>query len=1197
MGPEKTDSATEVKRLQRCISDLVSVLALPAVWSDSEPNRILDTFLDTLLVMLDLDFLYARVRLDSHEAPIDALRTAPLFGTSQSREDLRGALNQWPGEIAQQSPEKVFRHLGEQDVLVFPTRLGTEGDLGLIVAGSQRAGFPEQTESLVLSVAANQLAIGLQQAFRLNERKRVADELDRRVAERTRELAEANKELQLQVGLLQHLPVSAWTLKPDGTPDFVNRVWLEFSGQTLDFVRSSPEAWMTAVHPEDREAALRAFWEGVRTGQGFAFETRSLSAQDGSYRWHLQQAVVLRDAEGKVLKFVGTTTDIDDQKRAVEALRASEANLRRVIDTIPSLSWCNLPDGPNEFLSKGWHDYTGMSPEEAHGWGWSASFHPDDLPPLMNRWQELLVSGEPGEIEARIRRHDGEYRWFLIRVAPFRDESGAILRWYGTSTDIHDRKLAEEALRASEAQLRQIIDSTPGLLGVLSPAGEVEFVSRQNLDYFGLAPEQLKGWRTIDIVHPDDLPRAIAKFTHSLTTGTPFFDEHRYRRADGEYRWFDVQVYPARDTQGRITRWFTFSIDVHDRKLAEEALRASETNLRQTVNSIPGLICTMNPAGEIEELNRPLLEYFGKTPEELRGWRMTDAVHPDDLPEVIKAYTYSITNGTPYEIEHRCRRADGVYRWFQVRASAVRDADDRITGWYVLLTDIEDRKRAEDALRASETSLREILDSIPGLVCTLSPAGEMEVTNRPFLQYFGTTFEELKDWGNSDAVQPDDMPGVVLEFTNSITTGAPYYTEHRCRRADGVYRWFQNSARPMRDTEGRITRWYCLITDIDDRKRAEDELKRSEARHRVLVETASDAVVSIDDSGAIILANPATKRIFGYGPEELIGKSLTVLMPGAMRKLHETGLKRYLETGTRHLNWQGTEVTAMRANGEEFPAEVSFGEMISNHRKVFTGFIRDISDKKRAHEELLNSQAELARMTRVVTIGQLTASIAHEVNQPLSGIITNASTCLRMLKSDPPNIDGARETAQRAIRDGNRASEVITRLRTLFSRKQTEFETLDLNEAAREVITLLSGELQRNEVILKPEFCDRLPAVKGDRVQLQQVILNLLHNASDAMVTVNDRPRQLLIRTEPDGTHVIVSVQDSGVGFSPEMSERLFEPFLTTKQGGMGIGLSVSRSIVEAHQGRLWAARNAGPGATFAFSIPKDVGNLPNQAE
>ncbi|MGA2050922.1 MAG: ATP-binding protein [Terracidiphilus sp.] len=184
--------------------------------------------------------------------------------------------------------------------------------------------------SLELAVAENQLTIGLQQALRPDEEKRVADEVERRVAERTRELAEAVEELQLQSGLLQHLPVSAWTLKPDGTPDFVNQVWLDFAGHTLEFVRSHPEAWMTAVHPEDRETASKAFWEGVRTGQSFAFETRSLRAQDGTYRWHLQQAVVLRDAEGKVLKFVGTTTDIDDQKRTEEALRQAQGDLARI---------------------------------------------------------------------------------------------------------------------------------------------------------------------------------------------------------------------------------------------------------------------------------------------------------------------------------------------------------------------------------------------------------------------------------------------------------------------------------------------------------------------------------------------------------------------------------------------------------------------------------------------------------------------------------------------------------------------------------------------------------------------------------------------------------------------------------------------------------------------------------------------------
>jgi PAS domain S-box-containing protein len=471
-------------------------------------------------------------------------------------------------------------------------------------------------------------------------------------------------------------------------------------------------------------------------------------------------------------------------------------------------------------------------------------------------------------------------------------------------------------------------------------------------------------------------------------------------------------------------------------------------------------------------------------------------------------------------------------------------------------------------------------------VAKVSPAGHVDLPNQRFLEYFGRTLEEVNAWSTNDLVHPDDLPRVTAEVAHSFTTGTPYDSEHRYRRADGVYRWFQVRILPVRDADGKITRWYGLLTDIDDRKRAEDELKRSEARHRVVVETASDAVVSIDESGAIILANPATKRIFGYNPEELIGKPLTILMPGAKRQLHEAGFKRYLETGTRQLNWQGTEMTAQRANGEEFPVEVSFGEMTVDQRKIFTGFIRDISEKKRSEEELRNTQAELARMMRVMTIGQLTASIAHEVSQPLSGIIMNASTCLRMLKSDPPSIDGALETVQRTIRDGNRASEVITRLRTLFSKKQLEIEPLDLNEAAREVIALLSGELERNKVILKQEFSDRLPTVHGDRVQLQQVILNLLRNASDAMISIEDRPRQMVLRTELEGEHVRFLVQDSGVGFTPEVAGQMFESFYTTKSDGMGVGLSVSRSIIEANHGRLWATANDGPGATFAFSIP-----------
>ena len=253
----------------------------------------------------------------------------------------------------------------------------------------------------------------------------------------------------------------------------------------------------------------------------------------------------------------------------------------------------------------------------------------------------------------------------------------------------------------------------------------------------------------------------------------------------------------------------------------------------------------------------------------------------------------------------------------------------------------------------------------------------------------------------------------------------------------------------------------------------------------------------------------------------------------------------------------------------------------------YMGAIQDVTTRRLAEEALGKLRSELAHVARVMSLGALTASIAHEVNQPLSGIVTNASTCLRMLAADPPNIDGARETARRTIRDGNRASAVITRLRALFSKKDATIDPIDLNEATREVVALLLSELQRNRVVLRAELADDLPVVMGDRVQLQQVILNLCLNASDAMRGIHDRPRNLAIRTErEDGRSVRLTVQDSGVGFETESLDRLFGAFYTTKKDGMGIGLSVSRSIIESHQGRLWAAPNDGPGATFSFSLP-----------
>lgn len=379
----------------------------------------------------------------------------------------------------------------------------------------------------------------------------------------------------------------------------------------------------------------------------------------------------------------------------------------------------------------------------------------------------------------------------------------------------------------------------------------------------------------------------------------------------------------------------------------------------------------------------------------------------------------------------------------------------------------------------------------------------------------------------------------------------------------------------------------------DERLRQEEnELERSEARKAAILDAALDCIVTIDHEGCITEFNPAAQRTFGYRRADVVGKPLAdVIIPPSLRDAHRRGFARYLATGEERVLGRRLELMAVRADGSEFPVELAITRIASDGPPTFTGYLRDITERRLAEEALAKVRSELAHVTRVTSLGLLTASIAHEVNQPLSGIITNASTCLRMLAADPPNVDGARETARRTIRDGHRAADVIARLRALFGKHLPTAEVVDLNEATRGVIALLLSELQRRRVIIRTELADDLPSVTGDRVQLQQVILNLLLNASEAMAAVEDRPRRLVVRTDRDGDdQVRLAVQDTGVGIEPQSVDRLFEAFYTTKSGGMGIGLSVSRSIIESHHGRLWVAPNDGPGTTFAFSIPRQPG-------
>jgi PAS domain S-box-containing protein len=397
--------------------------------------------------------------------------------------------------------------------------------------------------------------------------------------------------------------------------------------------------------------------------------------------------------------------------------------------------------------------------------------------------------------------------------------------------------------------------------------------------------------------------------------------------------------------------------------------------------------------------------------------------------------------------------------------------------------------------------------------------------------------------------------------------------------------------------EGSGNEGVAFVLDLSEQKRAERALRRSEAflaEGQRLSHTGSFSWRVATDE---VTWSEQLYRIY----ELEVGAPMTLevirtrVHPEDLSLLEKMKLVDQARTGANRFEWQYRLL--MPDLSIKYLHAVAHAIQDDDGQLEYIAAVQDVTARRLSEEALDKARAQLTHVARVMSLGVLTASIAHELNQPLSGIITNANTSLRMLAADSPDVEGARETARRTIRDGNRASEIIARLRALFIKKETTAELVDLNEATREVIALSSSELRRNGVVLQSELADDLPTILGDRIQLQQVIVNLLRNASDAMVGAQDRPRQLLIRTErEDGDRVRVMVRDTGVGFDRQSMDKLFDAFYTTKRDGMGIGLSVSRSIVERHHGRLWAEANDGPGATFSFSIPRGPDTITDAA-
>jgi PAS domain S-box-containing protein len=1154
--------------------------------------------------------------------------------------------------------------------------------------------------------------------------------------------AQKRSELEAQLqATLKVIPAYTWYAVPSGALTFVNDRNANYLGLPKDhplrFGIDTGAEWdshIPLLHPDDREESRRVWSTCLRKGSAGEFSFRVRSAE-GKYRWFLSRAEPLRAGDGTLLYWIGVNLDIDDAKRAEHALRKSEKELRDAIDTISATVWTALPDGSNAYVNKHFVEYSGLSAEQTAGSGWKAVIHPDDLERHVAKWMEALATGKPHENEVRFRRSDGQYRWHLDRGLPLRDEDGNIAKWYGVVTDIEDRKRAEEALgelsrdlQESKAKLEEAQRITHVGYWEWDLLTNLVNWSDETYRIYGLQPQEgpMDLATVREKIDSEDWQRGMEE---ALDGGSRFNAECRVFRPTGEVRIAHFQGDVKRDASGRPNKLFGSVQDITDRKRAEEALTLMSLDVQESKTRLEEAQRIAHVGHWVWDLGNDGLTWsdetyriFGLRPQErpmdLEAFQ--EMIHPEDREFLLRA-KQDARGGERPDIEYRIVRPSGEVRIVHSQGNVMRDVSGQPRQRFGTVQDITDRKRAEETLRRSQFYLSEgqrlaqmgswafnpsgffehwsqelfeiygldpnkgapTLEQYLAIVhpqdrdfmantikrmhaersgcdvkkrivrpdgvqryirCVGIPVVEgevlkgflgtaMDVTEQELLtqelerrQAYLVEAQKLTHTGSwawnvstdkifwseeifrvyefdpvkvkpawpliLDRVHPDDRASLEQRkrMESTQTKWAESEGDFRIVVPSGKIKHLHSIAHPIMDDSGQIREVIGTVMDVTERKRVEDSLRRSEnhlAEAQRLTHTGSWDW-RLADRKTVHLSEE-WYRIYGFDPAE-----------GAPT------WEEYLERvhPEDRLKWKGI---VERAIVEKADYDQEFRILLPNGMvkwiqtvghpilsdggdlEQFVGSSTDITERKSAEQErekLRQLEADLAHIDRVSTLGEMAASLAHEIKQPIAAAITSANSCVEWLAHEPPNLDRARAAAARIDKYGNRAAEIIDRIRSFYKKSPPQRELVDVNGMIQEMLTLLNGEACRLSVAMSADLSAELPKIMVDRVQLQQVFMNLMLNAIEAMESSGG---ELTVKSKQQDGQLQFSVSDTGVGLPMEKMDQIFSAFFTTKPQGSGMGLAISRSIVESHGGQLWASANSGGGATFHFTLPTDV--------
>jgi PAS domain S-box-containing protein len=756
-------------------------------------------------------------------------------------------------------------------------------------------------------------------------------------------------------------------------------------------------------------------------------------------------------------------------------------------------------------------------------------------------------------------------------------------------------RLYAKVARSNEGKIRRLVDSNIIGIFIWDFDGRILEANEAFLNMLGYAHEDLVAGRVrwTDLTPPDWRDRDTRLIQEHKAAGTlqPFEKEYFRKNGTRVPVFMGVATFEEDGNQG-----VAFVLDLTERKHAEEALRRSEANLAEAQRLSHTGSWTLSPVTtKILYWSEECFRIWGfdpaqGLPDRETVWRR---IHPNDRDRVLAEAQEALRRKRDYTIEFRIVLPDGTVKYLEAVGHHLFSEHGELVQVVGTNVDLTERKRAEEALRDSECKLRQIIEAVPSLIWSTDPAGEPTQLNQRIFDYSGMRFEDFKHGGWEAFIHPDDFPETIRAFSHAIQTGTSYETVHRLRRADGEFRWHHARGEPLRDEKGRIIQWYGLAVDINEAKKIEDRLRRSEAylaEAQMLSHTGSWA--HDPATSKVLYWSEECYRIWGFDPAHGLPDSQI-----AFRRIHSDDRDRVWDEameGRRQKRDYTTEFRIALPDGTVKYVEGIIHHVISEEGELIelVGTNVDVTERKRArdeHERLRQLESDLARVNRLSVMGELTASLAHEITQPISSARNNARAGLNFLDKGPPELSEVREALNCVVGDADRAGSIVDRIRDQVRKAPPRKLHFDLNESLEEVLTLARSAITKNGVSIQIRLADGLLPVYGDRVQLQQVLLNLILNAAEAMGSVQEGPRELSISTEQDQAKgVLVAIRDSGPGIDPANRERVFEAFYTTKSSGVGMGLSICRSIIDAHGGRLWADANDPKGAVFQFTLPSE---------